>query len=72
MVITGWILTCDSAHQWQRYSAAPVGDQAAGTMVRLLTQLQYTDTELTIPCPILVMPIARLGSDKYQFCKSMV
>ena len=27
----------------------------------------YPDSELTSPCRILLMPSARLGSDKYQF-----
>ena len=30
------------------------------------------DTELTSPCPILVMPSARLWSKKYEFSKSLV
>ena len=29
-------------------------------------QLHYPDTEATSPCPILIMPRARLGRDKYQ------
>ena len=27
-VILGWVSTCDSAHLWQLYTAAPLGDQA--------------------------------------------
>ena len=32
----------------------------------------YPDTELTCPCPILLMPSARLGRNKYQFYKPLV
>ena len=31
-VISGWVLTCESAHSWQLYSAAPLGDQATSTV----------------------------------------
>ena len=31
------------------------------------TRSYYPDTEPTSPCPILTMPSAWLGSDKYQF-----
>ena len=31
------------------------------------TQSYYPDTEPTSPCPILIVPSAWLGSDKYQF-----
>ena len=27
-IISGWALTCDSAHLWRLYSAVPLGDQA--------------------------------------------
>ena len=30
--ISGRIPTCDSAHSWSLYSAAPMGDQATSTM----------------------------------------
>ena len=30
-VISEWVLTCDNAHSWQLYSAAPLGDQVAIT-----------------------------------------
>ena len=36
------------------------------------THSHYPDTEPTTPHPILLMPNARLGSDKYQFYKSLV
>ena len=32
----------------------------------------YPDTELACPFPILLMPSARLGSNKYQFYKLLV
>ena len=36
-------------------------------MTQYPTQSHYPDTEVTNPFPILLMPSARLGSDKYQF-----
>ena len=66
------ILTSDSAHSWWLYSAAPLENQATRTMTQYPTQSHYPDTEPTSPCPILLMPSARLGSDTYQFDKSLV
>ena len=37
-VISGRVLTCDSAHSWELYSAASVGNQATSTMIRFPTQ----------------------------------
>ena len=31
-VTSGWAQTCDSAHSWLFYSAAPLGNQATSTM----------------------------------------
>ena len=31
-IISEWVPTCDSAHSWRRYSAAPLGDLVNGTM----------------------------------------
>ena len=39
------------------------------TMTWCSIQVHYPDTDLTSPCPILVMPSARLGSDQYKFGK---
>ena len=44
-VRSGLALICDRAHSWQLYSAAPLGNQAAGTMTQYSTQLPYPDTE---------------------------
>ena len=63
----GRVLTCDSAQSWGLYSAASLEQQATGTIICYTTQLHYPDTETTSPCPMLIMPSARLGSDKYQF-----
>ena len=41
--------------------------QAASTMNYYPTQPNYPGTEPTNPCPILMMPSVRLGSNKYQF-----
>ena len=69
-VISGWALTCDSAHpdfrvllHWEIRSSAPWPN---------IPLLHYSDTELTSPCFILLMLSTRLGSDKYQFYKSLV
>ena len=60
MVISGWGLARGSAHSWHLYiTLYPI-------------QSHYPDTDLTSPCPILLMPNTRLGSDKYQFYKSLV
>ena len=53
-------------------SAAPQGDQATGTMTGYPAESHYPDTELTSPCPILMIPSAQVGSDKYKFGKSFV
>ena len=71
-IISEWTLPCESAHTWQLYSAAPLGNQATTTMTQHPTQSHYPTTELTSPCPILLMSSARLGSNKYQFYKSLV
>ena len=50
----------------------PLGDQATSTMTWYSTQLHFPDTRPTGPYPILIMPSTWLGSDKYQFCMSLV
>ena len=71
-VISGWTLICDSAHSWWFNSAAPLGNQAPGTMTRNPTQSHYLNMELTSSCSILLVPYARLGSDKYQFYEPLI
>ena len=71
-VISGQSSTCDSVHSWQLHSAARLGDETTGTMTQLPTQSHYPDTVITNPYPILIMLIARLGREKYQFYKSLV
>ena len=66
-VISGWAPTCDSAHSWQLYSVAPLGDQSTGTMTWYPTQLHYPDTRPTSPCPIPIMLSNWLGSQIYTF-----
>ena len=65
-VISGWVLTCNSARSSCLYSAAPLGEQAVSTMTWYPTQSYYPDTEPTSPCFILIMPSAWLWSDKYN------
>ena len=36
------------------------------------TQSHYPDTELTSSCPIILMPSARLGSNKCNICMSLI
>ena len=48
------------------HSAVWLGEQTAGTTTRYPTQTYYPDTNQT--SLILVMPSARIGSDKNQFC----
>ena len=43
------------------------GNQATNTMTQYSNQSHYPDTELTSPCPILLMLSARIWSDKYPF-----
>ena len=61
-IISEWVTTWNSA----------LGNQAASTMTRYATQLYYPNSEPTSPCPALLMASARLGSDDYQFYKSLV
>ena len=54
------------------YSTVPLGNPAVSTMIPYSTQSHYPDTEPTSPCPIWIMLSTWLGSDKYQFSKSLV
>ena len=66
------VLTWDSVHSWWLYCAAPLGNQAANTMTWYPTKSHYPNIELTSHCIIVLLPNAMLGSDKYQFDKSLV
>ena len=39
MVISRWALTCVSANSWQLYSASPLGDQMASTMISYIPSI---------------------------------
>ena len=67
MVVSGEVSTCDSAHSWRLYSASPLEGQADGSMTRFSTESHYADICLTSIWPIIIMPCARLGNEKYQF-----
>ena len=54
MVISEWVLTCDSAHLWWLYRAAPLGGQAISSVTWNPTQSHYAYTEPTSPFPILI------------------
>ena len=70
-VISVQVPTCGSVQLWRLYSAATQGVQPTATMNQYPTQSHYPDTELTSPCPILVISNATLRSEKYQFCKPL-
>ena len=65
--ISGQIPSCESVHSWQLYRAAPLGNQAISIMT--IRQIILTLSQ-TVHIPI--MPSTCLGSDTYQFYKSMV
>ena len=56
-ILSGWLLTSDSAHSWRLCS--PVGDQPIGNITEFPTQSHYPDTE--IPNPYIVMLSTRPG-----------
>ena len=64
-VTSGRVLTCDNA-QWLN-GTAPMRIQATSAITWYPTQPHYLDTELTSPCPILIMLSSWLESDQYQF-----
>ena len=63
--------TSDSVHSCNLYGVAPEGEQASSTMTRYHTQSHYLEIELTSSYPILIMSSAWLGSERYQFYKSL-
>ena len=46
------------------HRAAKLGEQAAGNMTQYLSQSHYHDNTLASPCHILLIPNAKLGSEK--------
>ena len=48
-VISEQAPTIDSLYSWILYSAAPLGNQAASTMILYPTQSHYPEIELTSP-----------------------
>ena len=66
-VISAQVLTWHSAHSWQLYSAASLGKQTTSSITWYPTQSHYPDTQPDSPCPTLIMPSTRLGTDKDQF-----
>ena len=64
--------TLDSVHWWWLYGAAPLEDHSASIMTWYPTQSHYPDTEPTSPCPILIIPSTRRGSNMYTFWKSVI
>ena len=72
MVIPGKVITFNSVHSWQLYSAIPLEDLANATMIEFQTQSHYPGTELSSVFPILEMPGTRLCSEKCKFVNSLV
>ena len=66
-VTPGRILTCNRAHSWQLH-----GDQTCIIITWVATDSYHPDIELTSYYPMLVMPNVRLGSNTFQFRKSLV
>ena len=53
--------------------ATPLGNQSTSTMTRYLTQSHYPDNELKcLFYQVILMSSTKLGSDNYQFCKSLI
>ena len=65
-VILGRVATYNSA-RLLLYSAAPMGDQAVSTMIRVATQSHEPDTELTSHYTTLIMPSTSVVTGKHQF-----
>ena len=72
MVISRRVATCDSACSWWLYSAASLGNQAPYIMIQISHLFKYPDTELTGPCPRLLILSAWLESDRYRIFNSLV
>ena len=60
------IVTVHTHGDWL-HSAAPLENKTTRIMIWYPTQLYYSDTESTNPCPILIMLSTWLGNDKYEF-----
>ena len=69
-VISGWVLTCSSAHSWRLYSAVPLGNQAARTMIWYPPQSHYPDTwtKYSLPYPNNTKRLARKPINIKVFC----
>ena len=66
-VISGWVPTCDSAHSWRLYGAAPLEDQAISTMTWYPTQSHDPDIKPTSLCLIPIMPSTWPRSSMHTF-----
>ena len=56
-----------SGHLYWLYDAVPLRHQATGTITEYPTQSHYPGTELTSPCPLLIIPCIWIESDVYIF-----
>ena len=65
MVISGQVLTPDSAHSWRPFSVSPLGDHVTSSLTCYPTHSHYPDTEPTSPYPCLIMKRSWLGNVKY-------
>ena len=58
-VTSGQVPTCNSTHSQLLYSAPLLGSEASRAIVWLPTQTHYPNTEISSPCPIPVIRLAR-------------
>ena len=72
-ILSGHIWSCASVNSWWLYSAARLRDQATSTMTWYphSVTLSWHWANWSLPYPN-IMPSTWLGSDKYQFYKSLV
>ena len=71
-VIAEWVATCEGAHSWRLYSAAPLINQATSNMTWYLTKSHYSDTEPTSHCRILIMQKHLTRKWQVSILKSLV
>ena len=62
MVISGWVLACESVHSCWNNSAVPLGNQVSSTMIWYPTQSHYPTV-----VAILILLNAWLWSNRYTF-----
>ena len=64
-----WLVTVSTHGAPQ---CCPIGKSGHQHHNLISPQSHYPETELTSPCPIILMQSSRLGRNKYQFYKSLL